>query len=59
MVMDLVLDNFFKVLGSYLGEEVSSVYERLFFIDVCEVIFILVRVGNKYIDDMVFWKLFK
>lgn len=59
MATDLAPDNPLKALGSHLGEEVSSAYERLSFTDACEAIFTLVRAGNKYIDDMAPWKLFK
>lgn len=59
MATDLAPDNPLKALGSHLGEQVSSAYERLSFTDACEAIFTLVRAGNKYIDDMAPWKLFK
>ncbi|MEB3161470.1 MAG: methionine--tRNA ligase [Synechocystis sp.] len=56
---DLPPDNPLKVLGSQLGEQVSSAYEKLAFTQACDAIFTLVRAGNKYIDDMAPWKLFK
>lgn len=56
---NLAPDNPLKALGSHLGEQVSTAYEKLSFTDACEAIFTLVRAGNKYIDDMAPWKLFK
>lgn len=56
---DLPPDNPLKVLGTHLGERVSTAYEQLSFTDACDQIFTLVRAGNKYIDDMAPWKLFK
>jgi methionyl-tRNA synthetase len=56
---DLPPDNPLKVLGSHLGEQVITAYEKLAFTQACEAIFTLVRAGNKYIDDMAPWKLFK
>ena len=56
---DIPTDNPLKVLGLELGEKVNQLYNDLAFKDACEMILMLVRSSNKYIDDLAPWTLFK
>ncbi len=46
-------------LGRPLAEKAIASYEALAFHQVCEDIFVLIRAGNKYIDEIAPWSLFK
>ncbi|MDE5094041.1 MAG: methionine--tRNA ligase [Trichodesmium sp. St11_bin5] len=48
-----------KKIGMGLGEKVTQAYTSLDFSQVCEAVLILVRTGNKYIDETAPWSLYK
>ncbi|RMG14765.1 MAG: methionine--tRNA ligase [Cyanobacteria bacterium J055] len=48
-----------KMLGASLGERVAAAYENLAFDRACEEILVLVRAGNKFLDDRAPWTLYK
>ncbi len=48
-----------KAIGLNLGEQVRQNYEALAFSQVCELILVLVRASNKFIDQQAPWKLYK
>jgi methionyl-tRNA synthetase len=56
---DIPLDNPLRSTGEGLGDRVSRAYHNLAFSVACEEILMVVRMGNKYIDDQAPWKLFK
>ncbi|MCG6135674.1 MAG: methionine--tRNA ligase [Nostoc sp. LLA-1] len=52
-------ENPLKAIGSSLGEQVKQAYEKLAFNEACEVVLLLVRASNKFIDDQAPWTLYK
>jgi methionyl-tRNA synthetase len=56
---DIPTDNPLKVMGLTLGDRVVQAYENLAFSQVCEAVLILLRSGNKLIDDRAPWSLYK
>ena len=56
---DIPETNPLKLMGSDLGDRVTSSYEALAFHDVCEAVLELVRLGNRYIDEQAPWTLYK
>ncbi len=52
-------DNILKSKGLPLGEQVVAAYEKLAFGQACELIFSLVKAGNKFVDDQAPWSLYK
>ncbi len=45
--------------GEELGSQVAQFYEALSFSQACEAVLLLVRAGNKYVDERAPWTLFK
>lgn len=56
---DFPADHLLKSKGSLLTQEVEVAYETLKFSRVCELIFNLVGVSNKFLDEQAPWKLYK
>jgi methionyl-tRNA synthetase len=56
---DISSDNSLKSIGLGLGDRARSAYDELRFTQVCEEVFILIRAGNKFIDESAPWSLFK
>jgi methionyl-tRNA synthetase len=52
-------DNILKSKGLHLGQQVKQAYEMLAFSQACEMILLLVRTSNKYIDEQAPWALYK
>lgn len=56
---DIPDDDWLKSKGMGLGQEVKRAYESLSFSRACEEVLLLVRMGNKYIDEQAPWALYK
>jgi methionyl-tRNA synthetase len=56
---DIPADNPLKILGLTAGKQASQSYESLAFSQACETALILVRAGNKFIDEQAPWTLYK
>ena len=52
-------DSTLSTIGRTLGERVTQAYDALAFSRACEEIFLLVKTGNKYVDDQAPWSLHK
>lgn len=56
---DISTDNPLKSLGLTAGKQAAQAYESLTFSQACETALILVRAGNKFIDEQAPWALYK
>lgn len=56
---DIPTDNPLKAVGEGLSDRVFRAYNNLAFSVACDEILMLVRMGNKYIDEQAPWKLYK
>lgn len=59
LVADISPEDVLRSKAEYLGEQVMQAYNNLAFSQACEMILILVRAGNKYVDEQAPWTLFK
>ncbi|MBF2074303.1 MAG: methionine--tRNA ligase [Synechococcales cyanobacterium C42_A2020_086] len=56
---DIAPDDVLRLQGTELGSKVARAYDALAFHEACEQILILIRMGNKYIDEQAPWSLYK
>ncbi len=56
---DIPADNPLKALGLTLGDRATQAYKTLAFSQACEATLVLVRTGNKFIDQQKPWDLYK
>ncbi len=54
-----VVESSLAEIGRSLGDRVAFAYTSLSFSEVCEMVLALARAGNKYLDEMAPWSLYK